>query len=188
MGFTSFDIDTALAVLRAEGTLLYPSDTLWGIGCDARSDRGVNAIYALKKRPDAKALICLVSDREMLETHVGAIDPLLQPYLVDERPTTVIYPSVNGLSKHLGAADGSVGIRLVTDPFCQALIQGLGAPIVSTSANLAGDPSPTAFASIQDEILAGVDHVVPLKQNEKQTQASRIVRVAFNRTIEILRP
>lgn len=187
MGFTSVDIDTALEVLRAEGTLLYPSDTLWGVGCDARSDRAVAAIYALKKRPEAKALICLVADIDMLNKYVGEINPLLLPYLSDNRPTTVIYPSFNGLSKHLGAEDGSVGIRCVQDPFCKTLIRALGAPLVSTSANLAGDPSPTAFKSIQAEILAGVDHIVPLKQNEKQTQASRIVRLASNGTIEILR-
>lgn len=187
MGFTPAHIQNALKTLQDEGVLLYPSDTIWGVGCDARSDKGVEAVYALKKRSDAKALICLVADREMLEAYVGTIDPRLLPYLEEERPTTVIYPQVKGLSSHLGAADGSVGIRIAKEAFCSTLIRAFGAPIVSTSANIAGAPSPSEFKEIDQEIVAGVDHIVPFRQGEKQTQASRIIQLLPTGEINILR-
>lgn len=187
MGFTPAHIQNALKTLQNEGVILYPTDTIWGVGCDARSDRGVRAVYALKKRSDAKALICLVANREMLEAYVGTIDPRLLPYLKEERPTTVIYPQVKGLSSQLGAADGSVGIRIAKDAFCSALIRALGAPVVSTSANLAGASSPSEFKEIDSAIVVGVDHIVPLKQDEKQTQASRIIQLLATGKINILR-
>ena len=188
MGFTPEIVQNALNTLRAEGCLLYPTDTIWGIGCDAQSTTGVEKIYRLKQREDSKALICLVSDLGMLEKHVGAVDKNLLPYLEEERPTTIIYPKAEGISERLKASDGSVGIRIAKDAFCQALIQALGAPLVSTSANISGANSPTSFDEITAEITDGVDAIVPLKQNEEQTQASRIIRLQANGEIEILRP
>lgn len=187
MTYDSKHVATALAHLEQHGTLLYPSDTIWGIGCDARSTKAIEAIYRLKKREDSKALICLVADREMLSTFVGEIPNELLPYLADMRPTTVIYPSVKGLSSRLCANDGSIGIRIAKDDFCQALIRSLGAPLVSTSANISGEKSPQHYQDIGTEILQGVDHIVPLKQNETQTKASRIIRLQEDNRIEILR-
>ena len=184
----STQVEDALALLKQEGVLLYPSDTIWGIGCDARSTKAVEAIYRLKQREDSKALICLVSNKKMLETYVGKIPEALLPYLAESRPTTVIYPSVKGVSNRLCAEDGSIGIRIAQDDFCHKLIQALGAPLVSTSANVSGEASPNRYQEINPQILSGVDHIVPLRQNEKQTQASRIIRLKNDNSIEVLRP
>ena len=184
----STQVEDALASLKQDGTLLYPSDTIWGIGCDARSTKAVKAIYQLKQREDTKALICLVSNREMLEAYIGEIPEALLPYLIESRPTTVIYPAINGVSNCLCAEDGSIGIRIAQDDFCQELIQALGAPLVSTSANVSGEASPSNYQEISPQILSGVDHIVPLRQNETQTQASRIIRLQNDNSIAILRP
>lgn len=181
-------LNDALAYLKQDGVLLYPSDTIWGIGCDARSTKAVEVIYRLKQRQDSKALICLVANREMLEAYVGKIPEALLPYLEEERPTTIIYPKVKGVSKRLCAEDGSIGIRIAQDDFCPKLIQALGAPLVSTSANVSGVASPQQYTDIATEILNGVDHIVPLKQNETQTKVSRIIRLQNDNSIAILRP
>lgn len=184
----SKQLEDALAILKQDGVLLYPSDTIWGIGCDARSTRAVKAIYRLKQREDSKALICLVANQAMLEAYVGEIPDALLPHLAESWPTTVIYPSVKGVSDRLCAEDGSIGIRIAKDDFCQELIQALGAPLVSTSANVSGETSPTHYQEISAPILSGVDHIVPLRQNETQTQASRIIRLQNDNSIEVLRP
>ena len=181
-------LNDALVHLKQDGVMLYPSDTIWGIGCDARSSKAVEAVYRLKQREDSKALICLVANREMLEAYVGQIPEALLPYLEEERPTTIIYPKVKGLSERLCAEDGSIGIRIAKDGFCRKLIQALGAPIVSTSANISGAASPQQYKDIASEILTGVDHIVPLRQNERQTQASQIIRFQADNSIIILRP
>ena len=180
-------IAEALAQLQNEAVLLYPSDTIWGIGCDARATAAIERVYKLKQRVDSKALICLVSDKEMLERYVGSIPTPLLPYLEGERPTTIIYPAVEGISPRLRAPDGSVGIRIAKDEFCPALIQALGAPLVSTSANISGTASPTCYAEIDPAIVEGVDHVVPIKQDQKESRASRIIRLLPDNTIEVLR-
>ena len=180
-------VNDALSHLKQEGVLLYPSDTIWGIGCDARSTKAVETVYRLKQRADSKALICLVADREMLASYVGEIPSVLLPYLTEDRPTTIIYPKVQGLSDRLCAEDGSIGIRIAQDDFCVQLIQALGAPIVSTSANISGAASPQKYKDIATEILTGVDHIVPLRQNEIQTQASRIIQLKKENSIAILR-
>lgn len=183
----SAEINLALNTLNKEGVLLYPTDTIWGIGCDARSSKAVEAIYALKKREDSKALICLVASQEMLERYVGDVPKVLLNQLKVARPTTVIYPAVKGVSERLCAVDGSIGIRIVQDAFCQALIEKLGAPLVSTSANISGQPSAQHYKEITPEILNGVDHIVPLRQNKTQQKASRIIRLKADNSIELLR-
>ena len=180
-------VEDALTALKQDGVLLYPSDTIWGIGCDARSNKAVETVYRLKQRADSKALICLVADREMLASYVGEIPSVLLPYLTEDRPTTIIYPKVQGLSDRLCAEDGSIGIRIAQDDFCVQLIQALGAPIVSTSANISGAANPQKYKDIVTEILTGVDHIVPLRQNEIQTQASRIIQLKKENSIAILR-
>ena len=167
--------------------LLYPSDTIWGIGCDARSSKAVEAVYRLKQREDSKALICLVANREMLEAYVGQIPEALLPYLEEERPTTIIYPKVKGLSERLCAEDGSIGIRIAKMRFAE-IDSSPRAPIVSTSANISGAASPQQYKDIASEILTGVDHIVPLRQNERKTRASQIIRFQADNSIAILRP
>lgn len=180
-------VGEALAALREKNILLYPSDTIWGMGCDARSTEAIEKIYRLKQREDSKALICLVADKAMLESYVGEIPALLLSYIDEERPTTVIYPQVKGISPRLCAADGSTGIRIAKDDFCPALIRALNAPLVSTSANISGTPSPTCYDEIDKSILEGVDHIVPLKKDKIESRASRIIRLSSNHTIEVLR-
>ena len=186
--FTSEIISSALKILQQQGTLLYPTDTIWGIGCDARSDKAVEKIYQLKQRDDSKALICLVNSLDMLQEFVGEVAPQLLPHLNDVRPTTVIYPQVKGVSKRLIAADGSIGIRIVKDPFCAALIDALNAPLVSTSANISGEASPRNFQGLSASVLEGVEGVVPLRQNENTTKASRIIQLMPKGEINVLRP
>jgi L-threonylcarbamoyladenylate synthase len=187
MDFKQETIAHALSTLHSQGILLYPSDTLWGLGCDARSTIAVKKIYQLKAREDAKALICLVANRSMAEDYLGPLDPRLDPFLEQARPTTVIYPKVKGISSALVAPDGSIGIRIVKDAFCRNLILALGAPLVSTSANLSGQASPLSFQQISAEILAGVNHIVPLKKNKILQQPSRIIRLLSTGEIEVLR-
>ena len=180
-------IKNALEALHNEGVLLYPSDTIWGIGCDARYTSAIEKIYRIKQREDSKAMICLVADSAMLESYVGKVPAPLLPYLEEERPTTVIYPEVKGISPRLCASDGSIGIRIAKDDFCPKLIRHLGAPLVSTSANISGTSSPSCYAEVNPVILEEVDHVVPLKQDQNESRASRIIRLTTNNTIEILR-
>lgn len=180
-------IAEALSALQKDAVLLYPSDTIWGIGCDARSTTAVEKIYHIKQREDSKALICLVADKTMLESYVGRVPLPLLPYFEEERPTTVIYPQVKGICSSLCALDGSVGIRIAKDEFCPELIRALGAPLVSTSANISGTPSPSCYDEIDPAVLEGVDHIVPLKQDKKESRASRIIRLLSNNTIEVLR-
>ncbi len=185
---TNAILSEALLALQQEATLLYPTDTIWGIGGDARSTAVVEKVYTLKKRVDSKALICLVAHQSMLEEYVGEIHPHLLPYLEGERPTTVIYPKVQGISQRLCAADGSVGMRIAQDEFCRELIEALGAPLISTSANISGQASPASFDEVAMEIKEGVDHVVAYRQAEQQSTASRIIRLRQNNEIEVLRP
>lgn len=174
-------------VLKKGQTLLYPTDTIWGVGCDATQPDAVQKIYALKQREDSKALICLVSDLEMLEELVGPLDGELKKIAQSNKPTTVIYPKVQGLASNLMAEDGSVGIRIAQDAFCRKLIQTFGKPIVSTSANISGVESPKQFSDIGKPILEGVDYIVALRRAEIRTSASTIIRMEADGTIKTLR-
>ena len=135
-------VGAACTALQNGETLLYPTDTIWGIGCDATESEAIDRIYKLKQRADNKALICLVADLEMLEQLTGPLDENIKAMALNTKPTTVIYSTVNGLASNLTAANGSVGIRIVQDKFCKQLIQNFGKPIVSTSANISGNDSP----------------------------------------------
>lgn len=188
MDFSPDHIRDAKESLRKGRILLYPTDTIWGIGCDAQNSDAIDKVYRIKKRNDSKALICLVADQTMLEELVGEVHPKLLPYLNKNRPTTIIYPKVKNVSKRLLAEDGSIGIRVTKDSFCSSLIKSFGGPIVSTSANISGSESPSTFKEISHQILEAIDDIVPLRQNEKQNQASRILRLNRLLEIEILRP
>lgn len=183
------EVEASLAIVREGGTLLYPTDTIWGIGCDATKVASIQKVAALKQRPIAKTFLVLVADDAMLNRYVEDV-PELAWDLMDcaEKPLTIIYPNPRNLAPELAAEDGSLGIRVVKDPFCQRLLHKLGAPLVSTSANVSGTPSPASFSHIAPKILEGVDYVVNLRQQErKAASASSIIKLDLNGEIRIIR-
>ncbi len=161
------EVVNALTVLRNGGLILYPTDTVWGLGCDATNEGAVKKIFDLKKRDDNKSLIVLMAnDREIMH-YVAAPDLNVFDFIKQQsRPTTIIYENAIGFSDSLVAEDGSVAIRIVKDDFCRHLIKCLRKPIVSTSANISGEPPPKIFFEISEEIKNGVDHIVQWRQDD----------------------
>ncbi len=184
------DIVRCLEVLRKGGVILYPTDTIWGLGCDATDPIAVERIFSIKCRPGNKALIVLLGDVRDINRYVAAPPPEAMAYLEsDARPTTVIYPQAIGLAENLTGEDGTVAIRVVKDDFCRHLVKRLRNPLVSTSANFSGQPSAAVFSEIHAVIRESVDYVVRYRQQEILRQApSRLVRFATDGTVEILRP
>ncbi len=189
MGDFTNDIEQCLAVLQNGGIILYPTDTIWGIGCDATNVEAVEKIITLKHRPESKSFVVLVSsEREVLQ-YVAAPDLAVFDYLLQTtKPTTVIYDNALGLADNVLADDGSVAMRICNDEFCRHLIKRFRKPIVSTSANISGAPSPEIFADIAGEIKAGTDYVVKWRQDE--TDAARPSSIiAWKRgEVVVLRP
>ena len=171
------EITKALNVLKNGGVILYPTDTIWGIGCDATNSDAVSKIFKTKKRADSKALISLVANKKQLRNITRNIPDLD----ITSSPTTIIYPSSVGLSKKLLADNGSAAIRIVQDDFCQQLIKKFGKAIVSTSANISGSAHPKQFSEISDEIKRNVDYIVNLRHNELMTTPSTILMINKNR-------
>jgi L-threonylcarbamoyladenylate synthase len=188
--FFDEEVEKALAVLRSGGVLLYPTDTIWGLGCDATNEAAIRKIYDLKQREAAKSFIVLLADPRDLLQYVAAPDPGVFDFLEQQpKPTTVIFENAVGLPELLLAADGSLGIRLVQDPFCRHLIKRLRAPLVSTSANKSGQPSPQVFRDISDEIKQVVDYVVRWRQEETTPAApSTIIKWHKDGSRTVLRP
>lgn len=176
--FFDTEVEKALTVLRREGTILYPTDTVWGIGCDAMDEKAVQKIFDLKKREDSKSMIVLVADEREVLQYVAAPDLAVFDFIEKQnRPTTIIFDGAIGFPDNLVAADGSIAIRIIKDEFCRHLIKRLRKPIVSTSANISGEPPPKTFKEISEEIKNGVDHVVQWKQDdETNTQPSQIIK------------
>ena len=172
------------------GIILYPTDTIWGIGCDATNMDAVQRIYNIKQRDDHKSMLVLANGISMLKHCLKEIPAhALELIARAEKPTTIIYPGARNLASNLVADDGSVGIRITSDPFCQKLIEFTGLPIVSTSANLSGDPSPSLFSEISARIFQQVDHVVNRRQNETEASSpSAIIKLEMDGRISILRP
>jgi L-threonylcarbamoyladenylate synthase len=183
------DILKCLEILRGEGLILYPTDTVWGIGCDATNEKAVEKIYKLKKRSDEKAMIVLVADEKDILQYVAAPDLSLFDYLdKTPKPTTVIYEGSLGFADNLVAKDGSIAIRICKDEFCRQLIKRFRKPIVSTSANISGMPPPKFFKEISDEIKDGADHIVQYKQQDETAgQPSSLIKWN-NGNVTILRP
>ena len=177
------EINKAVEVLQSGGVILYPSDTIWGIGCDATNEQAVEKIYKIKKRNESKALICLVSTKEELTKITQNIPSQAE----GKKPTTIIYNQINGLANNLLAENRSAGIRIVQDVFCKKLITKLNKPIVSTSANLSGKLSPTQFLEIADEIKNNVDYIVNLRQNEIMTTPSEILLINTDGSLKKIR-
>ncbi|MDD3740926.1 MAG: L-threonylcarbamoyladenylate synthase [Bacteroidales bacterium] len=179
----------ALSVLKKGGIILYPTDTIWGLGCDATNESAVASIYAIKQRDKSKRMLILVDSVEMLENYTSFVPDIAYKLIeVTDKPLTIIYPRAKNLAKNLIASDGSIGIRVVKNEFCQALIKELKKPITSTSANLAGQSSPLGFFAISNEIKMAADYIVPLHLEELSTaKSSDIIRINKNGQIEILR-
>lgn len=175
----SNDIKNALETLKAGGLILYPTDTIWGIGCDATNADAVDRVYALKKRDESKSLITLLDTDNKLISYVKEVPDVAYELIeYSEKPLTIIYDGAKNLATNLIADDGSVAIRIANHPFCQQLIQRFRKPIVSTSANISGTPSPANFADISDEIKDGVDYIVKFGQDDPSRRgASTIMKL-----------
>ena len=177
----------ATETLRSGKTLLYPTDTVWGLGCDATNAAAIERIFEIKNRPANKSLIVLVDSIEMLKKYVRGIpETALRAINEATRPTTIIYEESIGLAHNI-SADSSVGIRIVNDEFCREMIHLFGKPIVSTSANISGEPTPHTFKEINQQIKDSVDYVVGIRQDdEKPAESSAIIRIK-GKKIEIIR-
>ena len=183
------DIAAAVKTLLAGGIILYPTDTVWGIGCDATNPVAVDKIMALKNRPANKSMIVLVAEERDIIQYVAAPDPAVFVYLETiQKPTTVVYPQGIALAENLLGADGSIGIRICADEFCRHLIKRLRHPLVSTSANVSGQPTPTFFNEIADTIKDGVDYVVEHRRDDLTPAVPSSVIKWTSTGIEVLRP
>ena len=165
--FFETEVENALEVLRNGGVILYPTDTIWGVGCDATNADAVRRIYEIKNREDIKSMIILVADERDVLQYVASPDLSVFDFIEEQtRPTTIIFEHAVGLPDNLIAEDGSIAIRIVRDEFCKHIIKRLRKPIVSTSANISRQPSPKFFAEVSDEIKKSVDHVVKWRQDD----------------------
>ena len=178
------DIVRCLETLRRGGIILYPTDTIWGIGCDATDPDAVKKIFDLKQRPAVKSMIVLLADPRDVNRYTGRPEPFITDYLEKTtRPTTVIYETALGLAENLVSEDGSIAMRIVHDDFCRHLIKRFRKPLVSTSANASGKDSPENFAGISDEIKKGVDYIVQYRQQDN-LPARPSVLVRFDKSGE----
>ena len=184
------DIEACLRVLESGGLILYPTDTIWGIGCDATNESAVEKIFALKKRIETKALIVLIADERSLLQYVASPHIEVFDYIQGvSKPTTIIYESAIGLASNLLAEDGSVGIRICADEFCKHLIKRFRKPIVSTSANVSGFPPPKVFSDIDIAVKEGVDYMVHYRQDDTiPVEPSAVVKCNKDGSFTILRP
>ena len=188
MGEYTEELNNALTVLKRGGLILYPTDTVWGIGCDATNADAIDKVFALKKRSEEKALICLVSDFKMLNQFVEEVPEVAYDILkYAAKPTTIIYDKPIRVAENLVGPDNTLGIRVTKDKFCQQLIRKLKRPLVSTSANISGEPTPEAFAHISPEILEGMDYVVNLQQAMKTPKPSAIIKLANDGKVKVIR-
>lgn len=184
------DLQSALRVLQSGGLILYPTDTIWGIGCDATNAEAVEKVYQLKQRADAKALISIIDSNAKLMALMAEIPSIAYDLMeVTTTPLTIIYPNVRGLAPNLLADDGSAAIRVVDrEPFCKVLGERLRKPIVSTSANLSGTPAPRHFGEIAPAIIEGVDYVVKYRQEDRTpSKASSIIKLNADGTFNLIR-
>ncbi len=183
------DINKSLEILNQGGVILYPTDTVWGLGCDATNSTAVDRIYAIKRRNEARSMLTLVDSLDMLAGYVEKV-PGIAIQLDSEavKPLSIIYSKARNLASNLIADDGSIGIRIVKEPFCQQLIKAFGKPVVSTSANISGEPTPGTFNEISEEIKAAADYIVRWRQNDRQpATASSIIKLNTDGSYHVLR-
>jgi len=183
------EVIRSIQILNEGGTIAYPTDTVWGLGCDATKAESVDKIFDLKQRNESKSLIILVSDIDMLQEYIPEIPENVVKLLKStEKPTSIIYLNPIGLAKNVIASDNSVAIRIPQNNFCLQLIKDFGKPIVSTSANISGEPTPKSFSEISTAILESVDYVVNLQREERNEKSSTILKVEENGEITVIRP
>jgi L-threonylcarbamoyladenylate synthase len=183
------DIKDSLITLRKGGIILYPTDTIWGLGCDATNPSAVEKIFRIKSRSNSKSLLILVDGDQMLERYASDIPEIVfELTSVSDSPLTIIYPKGKNLAAGVCSEDGSVGIRICHDEFCRELISRLRKPIVSTSANISGKPAPENFGEIDKSVIDAVDFVVKYRQDDQQKySASPVIKLEQNGTIKIIR-
>lgn len=182
------EISNALSTLKKGGLILYPTDTVWGIGCDATNYEAVEKIYQLKKRKESKSMICIVSDFKMLNQYIEEVPEVAYDIIkYANRPTTIIYDRPLRVAENLVGSDNTLGIRVIREGFCNALLKKFKKPIVSTSANISNQPTPKSFKEISEEILKGVDYVVNLHDKKKAGKPSSIIKLSNDGVVKVIR-
>lgn len=183
------EIENTVRVLEEGGVVVYPTDTVWGIGCDALNSRAVERVYKIKRRDVQKSLIVLLDDYSALSKYVAKVPDITIDLISSiDNPVTVIYDNARNLPRNVAAPDGTIAIRVVRDEFCKTLIQELGKPIISSSANVSGEPTPLVFKQIAPELIRQADYVVKLFHDQfNQGKASTIIRLFSNGIYKIIR-
>lgn len=182
------EIQKCIEILKKGGIILYPTDTVWGIGCDATNESAVKRIFEIKKREDSKSLITLVCNDRMLQQYVYEVPELAWDIIdLSTKPTTIIYPKGKNLASNAIAEDGSIGIRLIKNDFCNNLIYKLNKPIISTSANISGESTPLNFSNISEDIKSNVDYIVSPDLDKGYGKSSSVLKLELNGEIKVLR-
>ena len=183
------DIKKALEVLKNGGIILYPTDTIWGIGCDATNNEAVKRVYEIKQREDSKSMLVLMENPNRISSYVNDVPEIALDLLeVTNKPTTIIYSDAKNLANNLINSDGSIGIRITNEDFTQQLIQRFKKPIVSTSANISGDTPAQNFIEINQNIIDAVDYVVEYRQDDMtKAQPSSIIKIEADWSVQIIR-
>lgn len=183
------DIKKACEVLSAGGIILYPTDTIWGIGCDATNEKAVQRVYELKRRSDNKAMLVLLDSDAKLDRYVSDVPDIAWDLIrLADKPLTIIYSNAKNLAPNLLAEDGSVGIRITNEEFSQKLCERFRRPLVSTSANVSGEPSPANFGEISETIKKGVDYIVGYRQEDKTpAEPSHIIKLGAGGLVRVIR-
>jgi L-threonylcarbamoyladenylate synthase len=182
------EIHNAYEVIKEGGIILYPTDTVWGIGCDATNAMAVAKIYVLKQREESKSMICLMNGEKMMYNVFKDIPEVAWQIMdLSEKPTTIILDNPRNVAANLIATDKTLGVRIVKEPFCFKLMERMKKPLVSTSANISGQPTPIAFKDISPEILKGVDYVVNLYHDKLAGKPSTIIKLTSDSQVKIIR-
>lgn len=183
------DIAGAVEAMRRDGIIVYPTDTVWGLGCDATNEEAVRRLFDVKRRAEAKSMISLVASEAMLERYVDDIPEVAYQLIeLSDRPVTIVFDHSYGLAPSLLAADGSAGLRVTAERFSNGLCRRLGRPVVSTSANISGEPTPKRFAQISREIIDAADYVALYRRDdEEERTSSMVIKISSDSTFKILR-
>ncbi|RAK22550.1 L-threonylcarbamoyladenylate synthase [Flavobacterium aquaticum] len=188
MGDINTEVYNAFEVIKNGGIILYPTDTVWGIGCDATNEEAVKKIYALKQREETKSMIVLMNGERMMYNVFKEIPEVAWQILdLSEKPTTLILDNPRNVAKNIVAEDSTLGVRIVTEPFCFKLMERMKKPLVSTSANISGEPTPKTFKEISPEIIKGVDYVVNLHHDKVCKNPSTIIKLGLDNQVKIIR-
>lgn len=182
------EVHNAFEVIKNGGIILYPTDTVWGIGCDATNPEAIAKIYALKQREDSKSMIVLMNGYKMMYNVFSAIPDLAWDlWDLSEKPTTLILDNPRNIAENLIAADKTLGVRIIKEPFCFKLLERMKKPIVSTSANISGMETPKTFKEISPEIIKGVDYVVNLQRDKVCKNPSTIIKLSLDNQVKVIR-